>query len=198
MASKNDKYAKWEARLDVIKSDMGQFGPMKQYRNEDGNLHRDDGPAWISPTRAIWYQNGRKHGLDCDIHGTIHYYFDNIRIPPHYYTKPETLTVEEVLGHQNAEVRYVGMKALGMDKVLNHKKSKVIHKDKEKNQVLFKIEGIFNEPVCYVKVVNSTAEPDGTFKDYYLCVPPTMKTCKEAVAWTFGYEEKEYNPLQES
>ena len=194
---KNDKIAKWKSRIHFFQKEFG-FGPIKQYRNETGALHKDDGPAWISPTRVIWYQNGRKHGLDADIFGTIHYYFDNIRIPPHYYTKPETLTVEEVLGHSNAEVRYVGMKSIGMEKVMNHKKSKVIHRDDSKGQILFKISGIFEEPVAYVKVVNSTPEKDGSSKDYYICVPPDMKTCKQAVAWSFGLDEKTYNPEQET
>jgi hypothetical protein len=45
-----------------------------------------------------------------------------------------------------------------------------------------------------VEVVNSTAEPDGTFKTYFLSVPPTVSTAREAVAWTFGLSEKEYEP----
>jgi len=194
---KNDRFAAWKARLNYMKTDF-PFGPIQRKTNEEGRLHADGEPAFISPTRITYYQNGRKHGIDADIFGTIHYYFDNIRIPPNYYTKPESLTVEEVLGHPNAEVRYVGMKALGMEKVLAHKKTKVVHRDEEKGMVLFRINGVFDEPVSYLKVVNSTAEPDGTFKNYYLCVPPTMKTCREAVAWTFNMKDSEYNPVHET
>jgi hypothetical protein len=50
----------------------------------------------------------------------------------------------------------------------------------------------------FVKVVNSTAEPDGTFKDYYLQVPPHISSSKEAVAWTFGLRADHYNPTFES
>ena len=42
------------------------------------------------------------------------------------------------------------------------------------------------EPVVMVEVLNSTPEPDGSFKDYWLRVPPTMETARQAVAWTFG------------
>ena len=38
-----------------------------------------------------------------------------------------------------------------------------------------------------VKVKDST-----TGEIYLLRVPPTMKTCKEAVAWTFGMTAEEY------
>ena len=37
-----------------------------------------------------------------------------------------------------------------------------------------------------VEVLNATAEQDGTRKTYFLRVPPTVRTAREAVAWTFG------------
>lgn len=43
-----------------------------------------------------------------------------------------------------------------------------------------------------VKVVNSTPELDGSFKDYFLRVPPTMKRARQAVAWTFDVPEDDY------
>jgi hypothetical protein len=194
---KNKGFDAWIARLNWFKDEY-PFGPIQRFTNEEGNLHKDDGPAYITPTRITWYKNGRKHGMDADKYGSLFYYYENIRVPPHYITNPESLTLQEVLAHVNTEVRFVGMKIVGMDKVMNDKKTKIIHRDEEKGQVLFQIKGIFQDPVCYVKVVNSTQEPDGTFKDYYLCVPPNVKTCKQAVAWTFRLEEQEYQPEQET
>jgi hypothetical protein len=194
---KNNGFDAWKARLDFFSTEY-PFGPITRFTNEEGNLHKDDGPAYITPTRITWYRNGRKHGLDADKWGSISYYYEGVRIPPHFYTKPESLSITEVLAHPNTEVRYVGIKIVGMDRVLDSKNTTIIHKDKQKNQILFQIKGIFDEPVSYVKVVNSTQEPDGTYKDYYLCVPPTVKTCQEAVAWTFRLEEQEYQPEQET
>jgi len=48
------------------------------------------------------------------------------------------------------------------------------------------------EPYVVVQVVNSTPEPDGTFKDYFLRVPPECETPRAAIAWTFGVETEEY------
>jgi hypothetical protein len=194
---KNNGFDAWKARLDFFSTEY-PFGPITRFTNEEGNLHKDDGPAYITPTRITWYRNGRKHGLDADKWGSISYYYEGVRIPPHFYTKPDSLTITEVLAHPNTEVRYVGIKIVGMDKVLESNNTTIIHKDKQKNQILFQIKGIFDEPVSYVKVVNSTQEPDGTYKDYYLCVPPTVKTCQQAVAWTFRLEEQEYQPEQET
>ena len=52
--------------------------------------------------------------------------------------------------------------------------------------------------LAYVGVTNSTAEPDGTFKRYFLRVPPHLKTARAAVAWTFQKEESDYAPAVET
>lgn len=41
-----------------------------------------------------------------------------------------------------------------------------------------------DEPLVMVEVVNSTPEPDGSWHTYWLRVPPTMATAKQAVLWT--------------
>jgi hypothetical protein len=54
------------------------------------------------------------------------------------------------------------------------------------------------EPVTYVEVVNSTPEPDGTRRTYFLRVPPTVQSAREAVAWTFALDGGAYRPTVES
>jgi hypothetical protein len=49
-----------------------------------------------------------------------------------------------------------------------------------------------------VCVTNKTPEPDGTYKKYFLRIPPTISTAKEAVAWTFEQQTEEYMPGQET
>ena len=199
---KNTGYNAWKARLDF----MGKEFPFTskgivKIVNEEGRLHSDNEPAWRSPTRIIWYRDGRKHGVDADIHGSITYYFEDIRIPTKFHqavSKPDMLTVEEVLSHPNAEVRYVGIKIIGYDTIRKHKNCKLVDTCKKTGMELFSIKGVFEDPVCVLKVVNSTAEMDGSFKNYYLTVPPTMKKCKEAVAWTFRMTADEYAPSQET
>lgn len=50
----------------------------------------------------------------------------------------------------------------------------------------------------FVRVINSTPEEDGGFNEYFLRVPPTVTSAKEAVAWTFNLNEDEYSPYKES
>lgn len=205
---KNTGFDAWKARLDYMNKEFPFSKPEEgivTIKNEEGRLHADHEPAWRSPTRIMWYRDGRKHGIDADIYGSITYYYENIRIPPKYHqavADPELLTVEEVLKHTNQEVRYVGIKIVGFDRIMKHKNCKIIDRDEKKGQVLFTISGIFEEPVAYVKVINSTAEPDGSFKNYFLCVPPPsegIKSCAAAVAWTFGFKNAgDYHPEQET
>ena len=44
-----------------------------------------------------------------------------------------------------------------------------------------------------VEVVNGTPEPDGSFRHYFLQVPPELETARAAVAWTFGLPPEAYN-----
>jgi len=48
-----------------------------------------------------------------------------------------------------------------------------------------------------VEVINGTPEPDGTHRHYYLQVPPTVRTARQAVAWTYGLTELEYRSLKQ-
>lgn len=62
------------------------------------------------------------------------------------------------------------------------------------DQILYRREMQNDEPLVMVKVINSTAEPDGTFKEYFLRVPPTVFTVRDAIAWTFGIRGDAYAP----
>lgn len=46
-----------------------------------------------------------------------------------------------------------------------------------------------------VEVINATAEPDGARRHFFLQVPATMRTAREAVAWTYGLPVKAYSRL---
>ena len=46
-----------------------------------------------------------------------------------------------------------------------------------------------------VEVINATPEPDGTRQHFFLQVPATMRTAREAVAWTYGLSADAYARL---
>jgi hypothetical protein len=60
--------------------------------------------------------------------------------------------------------------------------------------ILWRLSFADDEPLTMVEVLNSTPEPDGTSRVYWLRVPPQTRTPREGVAWTFGLTEAEYHP----
>ncbi len=50
------------------------------------------------------------------------------------------------------------------------------------------------EDEIVVEVINATPESDGTREGFFIRVPPNMQTAKQAVAWSFGLHEDEYEP----
>jgi hypothetical protein len=54
------------------------------------------------------------------------------------------------------------------------------------------------ENIVLVEMVNSTPEPDGSYRRYFERVDPDIQTAKEAIAWQFRLSAKEYNPKVET
>ena len=57
-------------------------------------------------------------------------------------------------------------------------------------------QAVVADPAEWVRY--STPEPDGSYKWYCLRVPPEVTTAREAIAWTFGVPEQEYEPDKET
>jgi hypothetical protein len=55
-----------------------------------------------------------------------------------------------------------------------------------------------DELLRLVRVTNGTPEPDGSYRDYVLRVPPTMASAHDAVAWTFDVAPETYHPAAQS
>jgi len=105
---------------------------------------------------------------------------------------PETLTVEEITNEANAEVRRIMLDRYGAERYITDLGAKRIQADDYGE--LFRVELEDDEPLVMVRVVNSTAEPDGSFKRYNIRVDPRCTSAHEAVAWTFGKDVEDYAP----
>ena len=189
-----NKKAQWLYNLEELRR-THPFGPLQIKRDAYGNLHCETGPAYISPTAICHYIEGRRHGASIDIWGTTVYYYRGVMIPNHYATHPEQLTIEEILTNSNTEVRYAGLEIYGYDRMMEERQFELLHHDKKTNAKLlqFKHKGL-EDPLTIVMVFNSTPENNGVHKRYFLMVPPTMKTCSEAIAWTFRKTDDDYHP----
>ena len=199
---------KWQERVANIKTDY-PFGPIQILRNEEGRMHSMTQPAFVSPTRVMWFEDGRPHGKDVDIYGSVNYYFKGVSVPKRYLEEPENLTFEEILKNSNTEARRVGMDIYGFDRILREGKAKLINTEKVNGLPveLYNI-NIKNkhskqdnmspnndeEILALIRVQDGTPSETGERKVYFLSVPPRIQNAKEAVAWTFRKEADDYNP----
>ncbi len=91
----------------------------------------------------------------------------------------------EIGDETNIERRRVMIERYGMEKYLKDSGAKPVSSDECGR--LFRLRPrLRDEPIQIVEVKNSTPEPDGSYKLYYLRVPPEIETAREAVAWTFS------------
>lgn len=152
--------------------------PVALHRDEAGRLDCGDGPALAFPD------------------GFGMYAWRGMPVPAAFLEELTSLDAQRIRTEENAELRRVMLEHYGYDRYLAESGAKPLHQDE--SGTLWGISLADDEDVVMVEVLNSTAEPDGTFRTYWLRVPPTTKTAKEGVAWTFGLDEKEYEPLRQT
>ncbi|MFD4763068.1 DUF6745 domain-containing protein [Streptomyces sp. NPDC058439] len=152
--------------------------PEALHRDEAGRLDRGDGPA-------LAYRDGFA------LHA-----WRGMPVPAEFLAELNSLTPERIREEENAELRRVMLEFYGYDRYLTEAGAEPVHRDE--TGVLWRIALDGDEDVVMVEVVNSTPEPDGTHRTYWLRVPPATRTAKEGVAWTFGLQEEVYAPLRQT
>lgn len=152
--------------------------PLSLHRDEAGRLDRGDGPA-------LRYADGFEL---CAWRG--------MPVPRAFLDELTALTPERIRGEENAELRRVMLEYYGYERYLDESGAVPVHRDE--TGVLWRVELLGDEDVVMVEVVNSTPEPDGTSRTYWLRVPPTTRTAREGVAWTFGLAAETYDPVRQT
>jgi len=102
----------------------------------------------------------------------------------------EAVTPKEIISLPNAEVRRAVVELVGYDKVAVD--AELVDAGATDGRLLrIELEGDEDLMLLHVKDPSTTRE-------YFLRVPPTMETAKQARAWTFGFEAEDFNLTQES
>jgi len=109
-----------------------------------------------------------------------------------YYMNPQDIPVDMITKEQNASTRRAYLRLLGYGSFLQKLGGVSIHKDGDYELIKVNIPANF-QPMLLLKVLCPST---GVY--YTLRVPPTMKECKEAVAWTFGMTAEEYKLAEEA
>ena len=149
-------------------------------------LHRDNvGRLHAAETPALHYSDGFA------LHA-----WRGMPIPSDLVDRLAHLTHAQIAGERNAELRRVMLEHFGYERYLREAGARRLGTDA--CGVLWQLSFNDDEPLTMVEVINSTPEPDGTSRVYWLRVPPTTRTAREGVAWTFGLTADEYHPLVET
>ena len=109
---------------------------------------------------------------------------------------PETLTVEEILAERNAERRRVMLEQFGFDRFMREAAAEVIDEDQDAGgpRQLLHVPLEDDEDLVCISV-----RCPSTDRHYMIRVPPDMRTCHQAVAWTAGFDNPDdYRPLVET
>ncbi|MGW3243522.1 DUF6745 domain-containing protein [Streptomyces sp. NPDC001070] len=152
--------------------------PLELHRDEAGRLDRGDGPALRFPD------------------GFALHAWRGMPVPAEFLHGLAGLTPRRIREEENAELRRVMLEHYGYERYLEESGAEPVQRDAA--GVLWRIELEGDEPLVMVEVVNSTPEPDGTHRTYWLRVPPRTRSAREGVAWTFGLEEDDYAPERET
>lgn len=166
--------------------------PTQLHRDDRGRLHSEHGPAISYPDDFGIYA----------IHG--------VRVPREIIEAPETITAKQIESESNLEIKRVMIDRYGQGKYLLDSGAQAIHSDIMGTLYRKDIPG--DESLVMVKVRNSTPEPDGSIKDYFLRVHPQLRpligvglmgepqkmTARNAIASTFGLTGDQYAPLVET
>jgi len=138
-------------------------------------IHCVDGPA-------IDYGKNNESNIYA-IHGVV--------VDAYVVESPEKITVADIEKETNMEIRRVKIDQYGQSRYLQDSGAEVISEDDF--GTLYRKNLDDDEPLMMVKVVNSTQEPDGTFKDYFIRVDPNafggLKTARQAIASTWRNED---------
>lgn len=153
--------------------------PTAIHRDERGRLHHES-------AMACAFADG--WGL---------YMWHGVRVPQQLIEHPTSITTQQIVDEQNAEVRRIMIDRYGAERFMLDIGAQRIQADDYGE--LFRVELGDDEPLVMVRGDNATPEPDGSVKSYMIRVPPTMTTARQAWAWTFGIERAEhYAPVVET
>lgn len=128
--------------------------------------------------------------------GRVEYHWKGVRVPDNVITKPSSITIQQINKEINTEVRRVMLEKYGFAKYLKNSNARLM--DEDEFGKLWRVPVPNDEDLVMVEVLNSTPEPDGTIKTYFLRVPPDTSTCHGGIAWTFGLERQMYDPTFQS
>jgi hypothetical protein len=119
--------------------------------------------------------------------GSERWYWSGISVPNKIAENRNDLTADAITKLGNHELQRVAIERIGWQRFLDTAQATPVAQDDYGKlwDTRIRLDG---QRVHLVEVVNATAEADGSYRRYFLRVPPDVTTARAAVAWTFGFD----------
>ncbi len=162
---------------------------------------------WIIPHEDVCWLSERPSLIQCDATGRLHsaqgpalayrdgwtlHAWKGINVPSWIIERPDTIDVRAISAATDPQVRRCMIDVFTPARFIADGGAYRVSQDE--TGVLWRQRWRW-EAWAAVEVVNGTPEPDGTYKHHFLQVPATVRTAREAVAWTYGLPEQRYRPV---
>lgn len=157
--------------------------------------------CWVAarPTVAAIDESGRLHAKSGPAltfgDGWTHYSWKGVQVPSWIIEAPEKINVDSIDRQINPWIKRCMIDVLTPERYIAQGGALCVAEDETGRLWRRQWRGFGDDTWAAVEVVNGTAEPDGSFKHYFLQVPGHVRTAREAVAWTYGMTERQYSNL---
>jgi hypothetical protein len=168
--------------------------------------------GWMVPHEHVCWICERPITLRTDSRGRLHcatgpalrypddwsvYAWKGIPLPAWMIEHPEWITAGEIANTFEPVQRNCMIEIMTPERFI--KSGVVGHVSEDETGVLWRkhwsFRGVSIGSWAAIEVVNGTPETDGSHKHYFLRVPSSMRSAREAVAWTYGLTADEYAGL---
>ena len=125
-----------------------------------------------------------------------HIHWRGVPIDERIAFRPEAISGSELLAERNAERRRVMLERVGFERFLAEVEAETLHEDSDPGgpRRLLRVVMEGDEDLVIVAV-----RCPSTDRQFLLRVPPDMKSCHQAVAWTAGFDDPaDYDPVLET
>ncbi len=152
-------------------------------------------PAHLQVTSFLDVGNTALTSLPSSLNG-VQLRWHDVAITPRIAFQPETITAQEALSEQNAELRRVLIERMGHEKFIEQASPYQLDQDSDPGGArrLQRIDLSGDEPLVTLAV-----QCPSTGRRYLIRVPPTLFTCRQAAAWIAGFNHPDlYQPVVET
>jgi hypothetical protein len=165
--------------------------------------------GWVIPHRRVCWLVERHNVLEIDDRERLHnakgpaiaftdgwsvYAWKGVLLPSWLIERPHEITASRIDRERDPIVRRCMIDIMTPEKFIKESDAYCVSEDE--TGMLWTKTWTAWDAWAVVQVQNGTPEPDGTYKQFFLQVPPTVRSARQAVAWTYGLTEHEYSALK--